>query len=68
MPKLVGDMQTRELTYTGRTFGGQEAKSLGLVLESFATHAEMEEAVANTAAAIAKKPPLTLRGAKTTLL
>ena len=47
---------------------GQEAKRLGLVLESFATNEDMHTAVAATAAAIAKKPPLTMRGIKTTMI
>jgi enoyl-CoA hydratase/carnithine racemase len=68
LPKLIGDMQARELAYTGRNFTGQEAQQLGLVLKSFATHADMQEAVAATAASIAEKSPLTVRGIKTTAL
>jgi len=68
LPKLIGDMQTRELAYTGRAIGGQEAQRLGLVLRSFASSADMQTAVEATAASIAEKSPLTVRGIKSTVL
>jgi len=68
LPKLVGDMQVRELAYTGRTFSGREAQQMGLVLKSFATNADMQQAVEATAASIAEKSPLTVRGIKSTML
>ena len=68
LPGLIGDMQCRELTYTGREFSGKEAEKLGLVLKSFSSHADMHAHIADTAAAIAAKSPLTIRGIKSTLL
>ena len=61
LPKLIGDQQTRELAYTGRTINGIEAQSLGLVLKSFATEELMRQHVDEVASAIAKKSPLTVR-------
>ena len=68
MPKIVGDQITRELAYTGRTFDGKEAETMGLVLKSFATASEMQDHVEKTAAAIAAKSPLTIRGIKKSIL
>ena len=61
LPKLIGDQQTRELSYTGRTINGKEAHSLGLVLKSFPSEEQMRAHVLETAAAIAEKSPLTIR-------
>lgn len=61
LPKLIGDQQTRELAYTGRTIGGKEAEALGLVLKSFESEEAMREHVKNTARLIAAKSPLTIR-------
>jgi enoyl-CoA hydratase len=68
LPKLIGDMQSRELTYTGRNFDGKEAEKLGLVLKSFATNEEMQSHIITTTASIAAKSPLTTRGIKSTIL
>lgn len=61
LPKLIGDQQTRELAYTGRTINGTEAQSLGLVLKSFANEEMMRQHVDKVARAIAEKSPLTIR-------
>lgn len=61
LPSIIGDQQTRELAYTGRTILGKEAESLGLVLKSFATEELMDDHVQKTSAAIAAKSPLTIR-------
>jgi enoyl-CoA hydratase len=68
LPKLIGDSQARELAYTGRDFYGIEAEKIGLVLKSFPCEVEMLKHVHTTAELIAEKSPLTIRGAKTTLL
>ena len=68
MPKIVGDQLTRELAYTGRTFRGKEAEQMGLVLKSFSTVEEMHKHVQITAATIAAKSPLTIRGIKKSVL
>ena len=68
LPKLVGDMQSRELAYTGRNFSGREAERMGLALKSFPTHAAMIDHVKKTASEISAKSPLTIRGIKSTIL
>ena len=68
LPKIIGDSQSRELTYTAREFQGKEALRLGLVLESFISHEELDKHVSQVAESIAMKSPLTIRGAKKTLL
>jgi enoyl-CoA hydratase len=68
LPKLIGDQQTRELAYTGRTVEGKEAKELGLVLKAFPEKAQLDAHVAQVAALIAEKSPLTIRGIKQTVL
>jgi len=68
LPKLIGESQTRELAFTGRTFSGREAEELGLVLKCFSTHDQMMDHVSRVAAQIASKSPLTIRGVKKTLL
>lgn len=52
LPKLIGDSQTRELAYTGRTFSGKEAEALGLVLKCFNNKEEMMDHVNKVAAQI----------------
>jgi enoyl-CoA hydratase len=64
LPHLVGDQRSRELTYTGRNFDGDEAQRYGLVLESFATAEEMMAHVQAVARDIAAKSPTTVRGIK----
>lgn len=68
LPHLIGDMQTRELALTGRTFSGSEAQSLGLVLKTFPNADAMMNEVEKVAKLIAAKSPLTIRGIKKTLL
>lgn len=68
LPKIIGDSQSRELTYTAREFRGEEALRLGLVLNSFESYQDLDEHVSKVAESIASKSPLTIRGAKKTLL
>jgi enoyl-CoA hydratase len=37
LPRIIGDGMLRELAYTGRTFGADEARSIGLVNRVYAT-------------------------------
>jgi len=65
LPHLVGDQRARELTYTGRTFSGDEAVRYGLCLEpAFDDAQAMMAHVRATASAIAAKSPITVRGCK----
>jgi enoyl-CoA hydratase len=68
LPHLVGDSRARELTYTARTFSGEQAAAWGLALESFVTADEMRAHAHGVARTIAAKSPLTVRGIKATAL
>ena len=61
LPRIIGSQATAELALTARTFTGEEAARLGLVLRCFDTEEEMMAHVAATAAAIATKSPITTR-------
>ena len=64
LPHIVGEGHARELALTGRVFDGAEAKSMGLVSETYDSLEALEEAVAETARTIASKAPLAIRGIK----
>jgi enoyl-CoA hydratase len=64
LPKLVGDGIVRELAYTGRTFFGAEAVSMGLANKVYADKDQMMTGVQAIAAEIATKSPLSIRGTK----
>ena len=64
LPKLVGEGIARELAYTGRNVGADEARAIGLVNRCFASPDELGAGVAEIAAAIAAKSPLAVRGTK----
>jgi enoyl-CoA hydratase len=64
LPKLVGDGIVRELAYTGRTFFGAEAVSMGLANKVYADKEQMMAGVQAIAAEIATKSPLSIRGTK----
>lgn len=64
LPRIVGEGVTRELAYTGRTVSGTEAHALRLVNGVFDSTDALEAGVSELAAALAAKPPLTLRGTK----
>src|SRR3954469_9471409 len=63
LPRIVGKPLAKELMFTGRTFGADEAKSIGLVNRVFAVDKLREEALA-IARQIANAPPLAMRLAK----
>ncbi|HEU0199255.1 MAG TPA: crotonase/enoyl-CoA hydratase family protein [Burkholderiaceae bacterium] len=64
LPKLVPDGIARELAYTGRRFDAAEAKAIGLVNHVFDSPADLHAGVAEIAAKIAAKSPLSIRGIK----
>lgn len=64
LPKLVPDGIARELAYTGRRFDAAEAREIGLVNRVFDSAESLREGVAEIAAAIACKSPLSVRGIK----
>ena len=68
LPKLIPDGVVRELAYTGRNMGAQEARDVGFVNQVFADKETMMREVTAIARAIAKKSPLAMRGSKEMLL
>lgn len=64
LPRLIGDGMTRELAYTGRNVGAEEAERLGLANRIFASPEALTAAVREIAHAIAAKSPLATRGLK----
>ena len=68
LPKLIGDMQARELAYTGRTVSAAEAERLGLVLQVFHSEEELMSESRKVAETIAKKSPVAMRASKRALV
>lgn len=64
LPKLVGQGITRELAYTGRVVGAEEAQQIGLVNRVFESREALYTGVQAIAATIAAKSPLSIRGTK----
>jgi enoyl-CoA hydratase len=64
LPKLIPQGIARELAYTGRDFGAQEALQFGLVNKVFETHEAMIEGVMSIATQMAKNSPLAVLGCK----
>ncbi len=63
-PKLIPEGVVRELAYTGRKFGAQEALRLGFVNQVFKDHESLVDGVMTIAAQIAKNSPLAVVGCK----
>ena len=64
LPHLIGDGMMRELSYTGRSFDGEEAREIGFVNRVFADVETMNKEVLALATQIACKSPLSIRGTK----
>ena len=64
LPRIIGDGMLRELAYTGRTFGAEEARSIGLVNRTFADHESLLAGVMELATQIAAKSPIAVTGTK----
>lgn len=64
LPKLVSPGIVKELAYTGRKFGAQEAKEMGLVNAVFPDHKSLITGVLEIARAIAKNSPMAVIGCK----
>jgi 2,4-dienoyl-CoA reductase (NADPH2) len=67
LPRMIGDGMVRELAYTGRKLGAEEAARIGLVNRVFDTPEALLEGVLKLAHLIAAKSPLAVRGTKDTL-
>ena len=68
LPRLIPDGVVRELAYTGRKLGAQEACEVGFVNRVFADKETMMSEVTAIAKSIASKSPLAVRGSKEMLL
>jgi enoyl-CoA hydratase/carnithine racemase len=66
LPRLVGASRAAELMLTGRVFGAEEARDMGLVLDVVAEGAVVERAL-ETARLIAANPPLAVWMTKETM-
>lgn len=65
LPKLIPIGVVKELAYTGRNFGAQEAQQLGFVNQVFDDQKAMLDAVMKVAQQIAANSPLAVAGTKT---
>ena len=64
LPKLMPEGVVRELAYTGRKFGAEEAQRLGFVNTVYENQEAMLEGVMAIAAQIAANSPLAVTGCK----
>ncbi|CRM44006.1 MULTISPECIES: crotonase/enoyl-CoA hydratase family protein [Pseudomonas] len=64
LPRIIGDGMLRELAYTGRQFGAEEARGIGLVNRVYADHASLLAGVLEIAQEIAAKSPIAIAGTK----
>jgi len=64
LPKLIGEGMARELAYTARKFGADEALQMCLVNRVFESREALQKGVRDIAATIAAKSPLNIRGVK----
>ena len=64
LQRIIGDGMLRELAYTGRTVGADEARQIGLVNRTFDDQASLLDGVFAIAAEIAGKSPIAVAGTK----
>ncbi|WP_025128358.1 crotonase/enoyl-CoA hydratase family protein [Pseudomonas sp. PH1b] len=64
LPRIIGDGILRELAYTGRTFGAEEARRIGLVNRTYSDAASLLDGVMEIAREIAAKSPIAVSGTK----
>ncbi len=68
LPKIIPDGVVRELAYTGRNMGAEEAREVGFINKVFDNRETMMREVTAIARSIAAKSPLAVRGSKEMLL
>jgi enoyl-CoA hydratase len=68
LPTIINPGIMAELAYTGRKCLGPEAKSIGIVNQTYSSKEEMIKGVSKIATLIAEKSPLVIRGIKEMLL
>ena len=67
LPKIISPGMVAEMAYTGRKVYGPEAQRIGLVNNCYASQELLMQGVMETAAVIAAKSPLSIRGTKDVL-
>lgn len=67
LPRLIGEGMARELAFTGRHVGADEAEKLGLINRKFDDFSRLTVEVRKIAQTIAAKSPLAIRGSKDVL-
>ena len=67
LPQIIDPGRVAEIVYTGRDFGADEAKDMGLVSRVFADAATTYRAALDIAGEIAANSPLAVQGAKAVL-
>jgi enoyl-CoA hydratase len=67
LPFLIGQGHTRDLAFTGKDIDAPRAREIGLVNDVYDDAARLLSAARELGAAIAKNPPLTVRGVKRVL-
>lgn len=67
LPKIISPGMVAEMAYTGRQVFGNEAKSIGLVNQCYASREALMEGIMEKATTIASKSPLSIRGTKEVL-
>lgn len=67
LPHIIGLAKTKELAYTGRDVGAEEAERIGLVNDVYPDVAALHAAADALAQEIAGNAPLVVRGIKTVL-
>ncbi|MEC7467646.1 MAG: crotonase/enoyl-CoA hydratase family protein, partial [SAR324 cluster bacterium] len=68
LPTLIPQGIVRELAFTGRSFDGKEALSMGLLNNCYENKESLMQGVLEVARSIAAKSPLAISGIKETLL
>ena len=64
LPGIIGEGWTRELAYSGRDFGAEEAYRMGLITRLCEDRRDLQVASQQVADRIAENPPLTVQGTK----
>jgi enoyl-CoA hydratase len=67
LPHIIDPGRVAEIVYTGRDFGAEEARDIGLISRVFSDAGETYQAALDTAREIAANSPLAVQGAKAVL-
>jgi enoyl-CoA hydratase/carnithine racemase len=68
LTKIIGDGRTRELAFTARSVGAEEAARIGLVSGCLGSREQMRDGVMDVARLLASRSPIAIRGLKENLV